>query len=115
MDNPSIWVSDMIYSDRDPESTGKAEEYLEKNFFTEARLHLMLKVVVTEYILLTKEELEMWQEDSLKFFLHMKLQSNEVKGNFLREKAKALMAGIQLRFSQHFETFCSFLIESMKT
>ncbi len=53
-----------------------------------------MKVVVTEYVLITNEELAMWQEDSLKFFLHMKLQSNEVKGNFLREKAKGLIAGI---------------------
>jgi hypothetical protein len=84
----------MLFSDRDPESTGKAEEFLEKTFFTEARIHHILKIVVTEYILLTKEELELWQEDSLKFFLHMKLMSNEVKGNYLRDKAKSLIAGI---------------------
>ena len=34
LDNPDIWVSDMLFSDRDPESTGQAEEYLEKTFFT---------------------------------------------------------------------------------
>jgi hypothetical protein len=115
LDNPSIWVSDMLFSDRDQESTGKAEEFLEKTFFTEARIHHILKVIVTEYILLTNEELALWQEDSLKFFLHMKLQSNEVKGNFLREKAKGLIAGIQLRFSSHFESFCAILIEQLKT
>ena len=25
LDNPGIWVSDMIFSDRDPEATGQAE------------------------------------------------------------------------------------------
>ena len=105
----------MLFSDRDPESTGQAEEFLEKTFFTQARIHHILKVIVTEYILLTNEELEMWQEDSLKFFLHMKLQSNEVKGNYLREKAKGLIAGIQLRFSGHFESFCGLLIDQLKT
>ena len=25
LDNPGIWISDMIFSDRDPESTGQAE------------------------------------------------------------------------------------------
>jgi hypothetical protein len=92
-----------------------AEEFLEKTFFTEARIHHILKVIVTEYILITNEELSLWQEDSLKFFLHMKLQSNEVKGNYLREKAKGLIAGIQLRFSSHFESFCAMLIEQLKT
>lgn len=60
LDNPAIWVSDMLFSDRDPEATGKAEEFLEKTFFTEVRIHHILKIVVTEYILLTKEELELW-------------------------------------------------------
>jgi len=73
LDNPAIWVSDMLFSDRDPESTGKAEEFLEKTFFTETRLHHILKVILTEYLLLTAEELSLWREDSLKFFLHMKL------------------------------------------
>jgi hypothetical protein len=64
-------------------------------------------VIVTEYLVLTNEEIEMWREDSLKFFLHMKLDSNEIKGNFLRDKAKALIAGIQLRFGPHFDSFCA--------
>ena len=41
----------------------------------------------------------------------MKNQSNEVKGNYLREKSKNLIAGIQLRFEGQFESFCSYLIE----
>lgn len=99
LDNPGIWISDMIFSDRDSEQTGKAEEYLEKTFFTEERIHTILRVVVTKYLVLTTEELQLWQEDSLKFFLHMKNLSNEVKGNYLRDKSKSLIAGIQLRFS----------------
>lgn len=34
LDNPAIWVSDLLYSDRDADSTGEAESYLEKTFFT---------------------------------------------------------------------------------
>ena len=34
LDNPSIWVSDMLFSDRDSEETSKAEEYLNKHVFT---------------------------------------------------------------------------------
>lgn len=57
LDNPGIWISDMLFSDRDPESTGKAEDYLEKSFFTKDRIHHMLKVVVTQFVILTHEEL----------------------------------------------------------
>ena len=60
LDNPAIWVSDMLFSDRDPEATGKAEDFLEKTFFTEARIHHILKIIITEYIFLTKEELALW-------------------------------------------------------
>lgn len=94
LDNPSIWVSDMLFSDRDPESTCQAEEYLEKTFFTQERVHHILKVIVTKYLILSQAEIDLWKEDSLKFFIHMKFQSNEVQGNYLREKARNLIAGI---------------------
>ena len=61
---------------------------MENTFFTKDRIHNILTVIVTKYLILTSEEMQLWQEDSLKFFLHMKIQSNEVKGNYLREKAK---------------------------
>jgi hypothetical protein len=65
--------------------------------------------LVTKYIIFTKEELDLWQEDSLKFFLNMKYQSNEIKGNYLRERAKNLIASIRLRFDPYFEEFCIYL------
>lgn len=73
----------------------------------------ILRTVVTQYLILTKEEVALWQEDSLKFFLYMKYQSNEVKGNLLRDKARGLIAGIQLRFSQVFEDFCANVITEL--
>ena len=57
LDNPGIWISDMIFSDRDSEQTGQAEEYLEKTFFTEERIHNILRVIITKYLVLTTEEL----------------------------------------------------------
>lgn len=110
LDNPGIWVSDMLFSDRDPEQTNQIEEYLEKTYFTGERVHTILHVILTQYIILTREEIEQWKEDSLKFFLQMKYQSNEVKGNLLRDRAKSLIAGIQLRFGQHFDSFCAKVI-----
>lgn len=94
LDNPAIWISDMIYSDRDADSTGEAEAYLEKAFFTQERLHQILRVILTKYLTLTSEEIAQWQDDSLKFFMQLKEASNEIRGNFLREKAKGLIAGI---------------------
>lgn len=46
-----------------------------------------------KYLVYTKEEIDNWQEDALMFFLHQRNESNEVKGNFLREKAQRLLAG----------------------
>eukprot|EP00347_Sterkiella_histriomuscorum_P023381 403334851 len=106
LDNPAIWTSDLIFSDRDPDSTGQAEEYLEKQFFTTETIQKILSQTVVNYLALTKEEIELWKEDSLKFFLYMKQYSNEVKGNLLREKAKSLLAGIQLRFGDQLDIFC---------
>lgn len=72
LDNPAIWVSDMLFSDRDSESTSEAEEYLEKAFFTEERVHTMLRVSVTQYLILTKAEIALWNSDPVKFYHHMK-------------------------------------------
>ena len=46
-----------------------------------------------KYLVYTTEEIEAWREDSLKFYLDAKNESNESKGNFLREKAQRLLAG----------------------
>ena len=94
LDNPALWESDLPYSDRDPESSSQAEDYLENTFFTGERIQHILTVIVTKYLILTKEEIELWRDESLKFFLYMKYQSNEVKGNLLRERSKNLIAGI---------------------
>lgn len=69
----------------------------------------MLKSIITKFLVYTREELDLWQTDSLKFFLHMKFLSNEVKGNFLREKAKGLIAALRLRLDPIFEQFCAYL------
>lgn len=109
LENPSIWVSDRILSEREEDENEDIENYLEQNFFLKDRILNMFKVCVTKYIVLTSEEIELWKEDSLKYFLHMKYLSNEVKGNFLREKAKGLIAAIRLRFEPMFDEFCGLL------
>lgn len=102
-------MSDRILSEREEDENEDIENYLEQNFFLKERILNMFKVCVTKYIVLTSEEIDLWKEDSLKYFLHMKYLSNEVKGNFLREKAKGLIAAIRLRFEPMFDEFCGLL------
>lgn len=66
----------------------------------------MLKVIAFQYIIFTSEEIEVWRDDSLRFFMIMKNMSNEIKGNYLRDKSKALIAAIRLRFDNLFNSFC---------
>lgn len=51
------------------------------------------------YLVLTDEEVQLWKEDPFEYFIQTKEQSNQVKGNFLREKALRLIAAIELRFT----------------
>jgi len=51
----------------------------------------------------------------LKFYLHARNESNEIKGNFLREKAQRLLAGTQLRLDAHFEAFCTQVATELQT
>ena len=68
---------------------------------------------MTQYLLLSEEEVEVWKEDSLKYFIDMKEESNETKGALLRDRAKRLIAGIDLRFSNHFKQFAATILQEM--
>ena len=83
-----------------------AEKFCEEVLFTQANTLKIFTALTRKYLVYTKEEIESWQEDPLKFYLDAKNESNESKGNFLREKAQRLLAGTQLHLDQHFATFC---------
>jgi hypothetical protein len=55
---------------------------------------------------LTQDEIAFWQSDSLEFFLYIKEESNQTRGNYLRTKALRLLAAIELRFADYFREFC---------
>jgi len=59
-----------------------------------------------KYMQYTDEEVEQWGEDSLKFYIQMKYESNVTKGNYIREKALRVVAGIDLRLNPLFNSFC---------
>lgn len=66
----------------------------------------MLSVVTVNYLVYSEEEIESWKKDSLEFYLSMREQSNEAKGNYLREKAEKFLAAVELRFTAVFQAFC---------
>lgn len=47
----------------------------------------IFSALTRKYLVYTTEEIATWTDDSLKFYLDAKNESNECKGNFLREKA----------------------------
>ena len=66
----------------------------------------MLQSMTQKFIILTDLEIQKWNEDSLDFFMNQKELKNDIIGNFLREKTKALIAQITLRFNSIFQGFC---------
>lgn len=113
LEDPNIWISDMLGWDPSIELPSAEnqkvdfEKYLEENVFTEGKTLQLLKTLTETYIMLTKEEIEQWRDEPLQFYSSQKEQANDVKGNYLREKAQQLVASISLRFGQHFEAFCT--------
>ena len=92
-----------------------AEKYAQNVLFSEANAMKIFSALTRKYLVYTNEEIEQWKEDSLKFYLHARNESNEIKGNFLREKAQRLLAGTQLRLDAHFEAFCTQVATELQT
>jgi len=85
------------------------EKFCEEVVFTKEKIHQIFLALTRKYLVYTEEEIESWKEDSLKFYLDAKNQSNERKGNYLREKAIRLIEAISLRLDPQFEAFCTFV------
>lgn len=54
--------------------------------------------LVKLYFKITNEEVELWKEAPLKYYLNLKELGNEAKGNELREKAREFMAAMTFRY-----------------
>ena len=82
-------------NDAEEESKGdglEAERFAESVLFTAENTMQIFTALTRKYLVYTTEEISTWKEDSLKFYLDAKNESNETKGNFLREKARRLLA-----------------------
>ena len=100
LEDPNVWRSTMLPFDADIEGEDDGEErkgeqgddlaaerLCETVLFTQANTLKIYSSLTRKYLVYTTEEIEQWTQDSLKFFLDAKNESNECKGNFLREKA----------------------------
>ena len=115
LEDPNIWRSIMLGIEDSPNNDDgeerkgddlEAERFCETVLFTRENTMQIYQALTRKYLVYTTEEIEAWMEDPLKFFLDAKNESNECKGNFLREKAQRLLAGTQLHLDAHFTEFC---------
>jgi hypothetical protein len=83
------------------------ESHLNEHIFTEQKVFQFLQEITQKFLILTPDEIQKWQDDSLEFFINQKEQANDVRGNFLRDKSKQLIAAISLRYGSSFEKFCT--------
>lgn len=54
--------------------------------------------LIRSFLAMTTEEVELFKENPLQFYLYQKDASNEVKGNELRGKARELIASIGFKY-----------------
>lgn len=110
----SIWQSDMLGFDPSETSNEMLEELITQHIFNEARVHEMLSAIVSKFAILTQQELELLKEDELRFYVQQKDQSNETKGNFLRDKALQVVANLTMRFAPETNSFFKFIIAELE-
>ena len=112
LENPNIWQSDfepLGESELKQVDQMSVEKYVEEVIFSKDKTHMIFLALTRKYLVYTEEEIDAWNTDSLKFYLEAKNESNEKKGNYLRDKALRLFAGTELRLSNQFEDFCTFV------
>jgi hypothetical protein len=79
---------------------------------SEVNIHRILQVLTVHYLILTKQEVEAWQEDPLKFYMDAKNESNECKGNYLRSKAMTLIANFRINHDTAFSSFVNYIVNT---
>lgn len=99
LEHPGIWDQDVLNPNSEKPSP---DIWMRQEIFTDNFLNQLLVFAVRNYFMLSCEEVTLWNEDSLKFFIDMKEESNENKGAILRDRAKRLVAGVELRFCSIF-------------
>jgi hypothetical protein len=113
--NTAIWQPDILLHDnslgeKEMQASEKAQQVLDQNMFSEANIHRILQVLTVHYLILTKEEVEAWQADPLKFYMDAKNESNECKGNYLRGKAMNLIANFRINHDTAFSSFVNYIV-----
>ena len=111
LEDPNIWTSDMMgFGGEVEEGLPDLENHLNAEIFTAARISQLLQSVAQKFLILTPDEIQKWQDDSLEFFINQKEQANDIRGNFLRDKSNDLIAALGLRYGSIFEEFCTKIV-----
>ena len=111
-----MWTSDMLAFGGEAEAgLPDLESHLNAEIFTASRVSQLLESVVHKFLILTPDEIQKWQDDSLEFFINQKEQANDIRGNFLRDKSNDLIAALGLRYGPMFEEFCSKIVGALQT
>ena len=74
----------------------------------------LLQSIAQKFLILTPDEIQKWQDDSLEFFINQKEQANDIRGNFLRDKSNDLIAALGLRYGPMFEEFCTKIVGELQ-
>ena len=108
IENPYLWVSDMIYNDSNVEDIQKVEDQL-KNYYSNDKLRTMCDSIIVNYLPLDQKELETWEEDPTAFYF----QTQEMAADsMLREQTIEFIKAVKMRFP----TFVSwYVVEVMNT
>ena len=75
----------------------------------------MMKAITMKYIILSQEELEHYKTNPLEFFIHQKDDAGDEKGILLRDKSKALISQISMRFGEAFKKFTTEICKELGT
>jgi len=57
LENPSIWVSDVLLSEKGVEESSSIEKFFEEQVFIPNTVHTILRIIVSKYLIYTKDEL----------------------------------------------------------
>ena len=116
LEDPNIWTSDMMgFGGEAEEGVPDLESHLHAEIFTASRVLQLLQSVAQKFLILTPDEIQKWQDDSLEFFINQKEQANDIRGNFLRDKSNDLIAALGLRYGSMFEEFCTKIVGELQT
>jgi len=71
LEDPNIWLEESLNFDPLADSqSSQLEKFIASSIFTSERVVDMLNTLTQNYIVLTRQEVELWEQDSLEFYIN---------------------------------------------